>query len=181
MALPPEKNYPKVPGNYQDEVATPLLREWRFLDRRCAALPSGLVHNVIDRGARLRNTTLVHPDHFAADPAWPEKAPALHRLPAAGPTDGPAWPDLRDAVVRVATQAEAVVTQALGELRQGRQRRAVQLLCPLFQDDRFGIVFGNYSLKILPHLLNAEVADARLWLELADECLALCALAKAYR
>ena len=178
MPLPPEKNYPKVPGNYQAEIATPLLREWRFLDRRCAALPAGLVHNVIDRGARLQNATLVHPRDFSVDPAGPDKTSALHRLPAPGPTAGCGWPDVCATLRRDAAVAGRIVTDALAELRAGRQRRAVQRLYPLFQDARFGVIFGNYSLKLLPHLVCSADAQPPLWQELLNECLALCTLAR---
>ena len=181
MQLPPDRNYPKIPGNYQDEIATPLFREWRFLDNRCAALPAGLVRNVIDRGARLRNTTLVHPDDFAADPVWPEKSPHFAGLSAADSVGDDEWEKLRTAVVRDAGCAEEVVAEALRELQHGRLPLAIQVLAALFKDDRFGILFGNYSLKMRPHLENAAGSSPRLWPELARECHELCALAKSTR
>ena len=177
MQLPPDRNYPKIPGNYQDEIATPLFREWRFLDNRCAALPAGLVFNVIDRGARLRNTTLVHPDDFAADPGWPEKFSHFAGLSAADSIGDDEWEKLRTAVVRDASRAADIAAQALHEVQHGRQQRAVAALGALSQDDQFGLLFGNYSLKMLPHLLNSAEANPRLWAELARECHELCALA----
>jgi hypothetical protein len=177
----PERSHPTVPGNYQDEIATPFFREWSFLDGRCAALPAGLVRNVTDRGARLRNTALVHPDAFAAEPDWPGKSPRLARLPAAAPVAGGDWEKLRATVVRDAQRAGTFAAQALRELRHGRAPHAVQALTALFREDRFGLLFGNYSLKAMPHLVQPAEVSPQVWQELASECRELCAVAQNLR
>jgi hypothetical protein len=175
---PPEKTYPKVPGNYQAEIATPIFAEWSYLDNRCAALQPGLVHNVIDRGARLRNTTLVHPDNFAADPTWPDKSHPLGQLAAAESIDEHDWGRLRDTVVRLARKAEKFITLARSELKSGRQQRAVQALATLFGDKQFVLIFGNYTTKMLPHFVRSAAANPQLWHRLIDECHELRTLAK---
>jgi hypothetical protein len=60
----PAQQLPTVPGNYAARVPTFAAGDWRALDERLAEWPAGLVFNVNDRGARYRNTTLVHPDQF---------------------------------------------------------------------------------------------------------------------
>ncbi len=175
------RNYAKVPGNYQDEIATALFHEWSYLDKRCTFLPAGLVHNVIDRGARFRNTTIVHPDAFAVDPAWSGKAARLAQLAVAEPIDERAWERLREVFTRLARKAEKTIADAQLELGRGRKRRGFEILFDLFRDTQFHVLFGNYFLRIRPPLLHSAEVHSSLWPRLFDECRVLCALAKNLR
>jgi hypothetical protein len=165
-----ERSYPKVPGNYQAEIATPLYREWRSLDERCAALPADLVYNVTDRGARLRNTTVVSPDVFWLSGAIADKAPRLGLLAAPEAILERDWRRVRDALTDLALEAQQIIAQARGEFQAGRTQVGAELLSRAFRDKRFSLLFGNYSLKIIPHLVRFGEVEPALWTQLLDEC-----------
>jgi hypothetical protein len=170
-------NYPKVPGNYQEEIATPFLREWRMLDTRCAELPAGSVTNVIDRGARLRNTTLLHPDDFSLAAGPSDKA---LRLAALAPLDGLGelqWRKAAQAVQRAAGGVQGKINEAWTALHRGDQARAVRLLADAFQNAAFRSLMGNYGLKVMPHLVQPS-GSVEFWKTQIAECRSLIALTK---
>jgi hypothetical protein len=172
------RNYAKVPGNFQDEVPTSIFREWSYLDSRCASLPAGVVCNVTDRGARFRNTTVVHPDDFALDAAAADKLAPLARLPAAESAGDPNWSKLRDVFARLARKVEKEIAGAQTEFARGRPRKAFDLLHALIRDQQVHLLLGNYVLKLRPHLADAAAFNPVVWPRLFAECRALCALAK---
>jgi hypothetical protein len=174
-------NYPKVPGNYQPEIATPFLREWRMLDARCAELPAGLVVNVIDRGARLRNTTLVHPDAFSVAGTPGRRPAALSRLPAPEPIGADEWRRVSEHVRRVACSAAAPVGHAAAALRAGDRPAVVRHLATAFREQAFAQLMGNFGLKVMPHLLQPDLGNAQLWTNLVAECEELIGLAAQLR
>jgi hypothetical protein len=177
-ALHSNRALPKVPGNYQDEIATPLFREWRALDARCAALPAGLIFNVIDRGAKLSNTTLVAPEVFAPPEDRGDKEPRLAQLAAPDAFDAHRWTDVRTALHATADSAALVLAQARAEVKGGQPLRAAEILARTFRQKEFNLIFGNYSLKIMPHLVRPERVDAKAWLPLIAECEELVELAR---
>jgi hypothetical protein len=181
LGFQPGRNYPKVPGNYQEEIATPFLREWRTLDERCAGLPAGRVVNVTDRGARLRNTTLVHPDGFALAGAVADPFARLARL---APADSIAEADWRRLVKEIGPAADVgarLIGAARSALAAGDTARSVNGLRAAFRNRPFSALMGNYCLKVLPHLLQPNVADSRLWEQLVTECEELLAVARTIR
>jgi hypothetical protein len=177
IGVKPGRRFPMVPGNYQAEIATPLYREWRALDERCAALPAGLLYNVTDRGARLRNTTVVSPETFWLSGAIKDKVPRLGLLAAPEPIAERDWRHLRDTLVDLALEAQAIIGQARNEFQAGHTQAGAERLSRAFRDKRFSLLFGNYSLKIIPHLVRFGEVEPTLWTQLLDECSDLVTLA----
>jgi hypothetical protein len=176
-----DRPLPKVPGNYQDEIATPLFREWRALDARCAALPAGLLLNVTDRGARLSNTTLVHPEVFAPPEGGGAKEPRLETLAAPEAFDAATWADARTAFRAIADRAAGVILEARQELAAGNHLGAAGRLAAAFCEKEFSLLFGNFSLKLMPYLVRPERVEAGAWKPLIAECEALVELARGLR
>jgi hypothetical protein len=181
IGFSPAHSYPKVPGNFQDEIATPLFREWRALDSRCAALPAGLVFNVTDRGARLRNTTVLRPTAFAIDDAAPDKTGPLETLERPSAVDAQTWKKTRDILEETARRADTAVATARTLLDNGNAPFAVQTLSRAFGDPQISRLFGNYSLKVMPHLLRPDDVDLAVWRQLLEECDELIALVRDLR
>ncbi len=171
-------NYPKVPGNYQEEIATPFLREWRLLDERCAELPPGLVVNVIDRGARLRNTTLLHPDNFAVASDATDKHARLAALAPVESVSDFDWRKAAQAVRRAAGGVQGKINEAWTALHRDQLPRAVRLLADAFQDAAFRALMGNYALKVMPYLLQPTEGTREFWETQIAECRKLIALTK---
>jgi len=169
---------PRVPGNHAPEVSTYLLGDLRALNQRLATWPSGLVVNVNDRGARLANTTVVHPADFSlADPGR-EKMP---RLEALGPAAGGDQPAVEAALLRLA-QVVVRHSAAVAALRERPTSAAVAELVGglrvLFSDQAFSKAMGAYSLKLVPLLLPPTDQDPAVWTALANELAELMALAE---
>jgi hypothetical protein len=160
---------PKVPGNFQDEIATPFFREWRVLDARCAGLPAGRVLNVTDRGARLRNTTVVRPGDFSVDDHSRKKTAHLARLAQAESIPEPDFRRMFDTIRRVAVAARPAVAEAREALRQGKRKHVAALLIQSFAHEPFCRLMGNYCLKVIPHLLGSEGVDDNQWSQLVTE------------
>ncbi|HVS51287.1 MAG TPA: 6-hydroxymethylpterin diphosphokinase MptE-like protein [Opitutaceae bacterium] len=170
--------YPKVPGNYQENVATPFLREWRMLDARCAELSPGLVFNVTDRGARLSNTTLVAPAAFALSTDALDKSARLASLAPWASIDDATWRGIVAAVRGATDTVEPLVAQARAALQDGDEADAIRVLKDAFREKTFGQLMGSYGLKAIPHLLQPSAGNRALWTTLVDECVQLLALAK---
>lgn len=180
-ALKTDRPLPKVPGNYQDEIATPLYREWRALDARCAALPPGLLFNVTDRGAKLSNTTLVEPEMFAPPEACGKKEPLLEALAGPDAIDEATWADARTALRATGDRASLALAEARRELDAGNPLATARILAAAFRERDFVLLFGNYSLKLMPHLVRPERVDAKAWCPLLAECEELVNLARNVR
>ncbi len=169
-----EQTYPEVPGNYSATVLTHVIGDWRALEQRLASWPAGLVINVNDRGARLGNTTLVHPSQFTFDgpatkvewlsalstsPTTAEAAAPLARLQAAG------------------RQGQAILPHLLAALKSGGPATLVPLLRRILADETTGRMLGGYALKLMPHLMPPVEGDEAFWSGLLDELAELVALA----
>jgi Protein of unknown function DUF115 len=162
-------NLPKVPGNFQDEIATPFFREWHMLNARFAELPAGLVLNVIDRGARFRNATLVWPSDFSVGDHSETKTARLARLTRADSIPEPDGRQLFDGIRRVAAVAMPTIAGALEALQQGQRDRVAKLLVQAYAQKPFRQLMGNSCLKIIPYLLRAEAVDDDQWNQFITE------------
>jgi hypothetical protein len=170
--------HPTVPGNYQEEIATPLFREWQALDARCAALPANLIFNVIDRGAKLSNTTLMHPHTFAPPENTPAKGPRLEQLAPPDALDQATWADARTVLRSLGDRAALTLSDARREVKAGNYLGAAKILAATFREKEFTLLFGNFTLKLMPHLVRPERVDGSAWRLLIAECEELVELAR---
>jgi hypothetical protein len=140
-----------------------------MLDARCAKLPAGLVLNVIDRGARLRNTTLVRPSDFSVDDHSGTKTARLARLAPAESIPESNCQQLFDVIRRVSAAAKPTIAGAREALQRGQRGQVATLLIQAFMQKPFSQLMGNYCLKVIPHLLRSEAVDDDRWNQLITE------------
>jgi hypothetical protein len=178
----PTAQLPRVPGNYAETVPCFALGDWRELDARLAARTSGSVFNVNDRGARLRGTTLVHPQQFTLASAASDKLTRLSALPslnsgarATEAGSSPAIDKLRASGLRCTTAIPALRRA----LAQGGPPALAEAFRPLLLDPQIGRPFGAFSLKLMPHLVPPIEGDKIRWEALLREFEELATLARA--
>jgi hypothetical protein len=164
-----QQRFPRVPGNFAPEVFTHVIGDWRALDGRIAGWPAGLVSVVTDRGARLRNTTVLRPDQFVLPAAALKKEPLLAALaePAA-----PAAESVRVVSAKLKRFGSHLVQWAPSlrrALETGGPGAVAGQLCTLFASPENGQMLGAYSLKLMPHLLPPIEGDAVLWRTTIEE------------
>jgi hypothetical protein len=168
---------PRVPGNYAETVPSFALGDWRDLDARLAARTTPQILNVNDRGARLRGTTLVHPNAFALRTPTREKSAALVALSAAASPGSSA-----DFALGKLRAVGTRCTQAIPNLRRALERGGPVALAaafpPLVLDPEIGRALGAFALKLMPHLVPPIEGDAAFWQSLLDEFTELTALTK---
>jgi hypothetical protein len=165
----PTQRNPMVPGNYVERLPTFMFGDWRTLDARVATWPANLVFNVNDRGARIRNTTLVHPAQFAlVESGTGSKVDALARLRSPAAPEG-----IPASIAEKLRAAGAATAKAQPRLEAALAQRGpaglVAELRPLFQNDDFAQVMGAFSLKLIPHLLPPTEGDREFWQTLLTE------------
>jgi hypothetical protein len=165
-----------VPGNYAPAVRTHAIGDWRALERRLATWPAGLVTNVNDRGARLGNTTLVHPGQFGLV-APPFDRARLDRLPAPVAPADPALAAARGPMHVAGRRGQDEVAALRQTLASSGPAALAAALRPWFADETTAHTLGAFSLKVMPHLLPPIEGDAAFWSGLLDEAEALFALA----
>lgn len=172
------QTYPEVPGNYSATVPTHVVGDWRALDQRLAEWPAGLVRNVNDRGARLANTTLVHPEefNFSGPAAKLEWLAALDQLSASSETAALGAPLAR--LQAAGRQCTAILPHLRAALMAGGPATLVPLLRRVLADETTGRMLGGYALKLMPHLLPPIEGDHAFWSGLIDEMGELAALAE---
>jgi len=169
---------PEVPGNYAPTVPTHILGDWQVLDNRLAGWPVGLAYNVTDRGAWLRNTTLVHPDNFSLASPSVSKDGILSRLGTPDPA-GAALVAGAFSQIRETARREAAAVPALrAALAKGGPPAAAAEFRLHFADQTLGRVLGAFSLKIMPHLMPPLEGDSVFWSTLIDEYSELLAVAQ---
>jgi len=168
-----------VPGNFQPEIATPLFREWRVLDELCAGYPAGLVVNVIDRGARLRNTTVILPDECVVEGGVETKRAALAGLGEAREPANDLTPQMLERIGGAMERIQPLIAQARAAVAGNEVHRATQALMSAYRDKDFSMLMGNYCLKVLPHLVRPDSANTPLWRSLIAETEQLIAVARA--
>jgi len=175
------QRHPEVPGNYAERVPSHASGDWRELNARLATWPAGLVYNVTDRGARLSQTTVVHPADFTPPEPRAGAAERLAALPAPEPAPQQAWAQacaqLRDAGARAA----ATVPAAQAALATGGPGQVAAVLRPLLVDPLIGRMLGGFSLKIMPHLLPPIEGTTAEWQVLIEELGAIARLARDLR
>lgn len=171
-----EVKHPRVPGNYAATVPTHIEPDWRALNMFLAQWPTGLVFNVIDRGARLDNTTLVAPGEWVLAGGGEAKAARLGALELTGLAE----PHVSAVLARVRTVAQARRTQVEGlaaTLAHGGPAAVQAGFRALLADDEFARLMGAFSLKLMPHLFPPVEGDAAFWQTLVAECEELTRLA----
>lgn len=177
-AMPESVAWPRVPGNYSETVPTFLQADWSACDARLASWPAGLVVNVNDRGARLRNTRLVHPRQFGLDPGGGAKRLALAHLALPASEDPAAG---RHALTSLGAQG-TIGCRALPGLRLVLEQQGVDALAVelrrLFAGFEFSRALGSMTKKLMPHLDVPSAYDAAFWAGMLDEIEELCCLAE---
>ena len=167
-----EVQHPRVPGNYAPTVPTHIQADWRALNSALASWPAGLVFNVIDRGARLANTTLVAPGNWVLPGGGEAKAERVGALTLTAAPESQVAAVL--ARVQAVAQARLAQVEALAALvAQDGPAAAQQAFRALLADDDFARLLGAFSLKLMPHLFPPVEGDAAFWQGLAAECLEL--------
>lgn len=162
------QKHPHVPGNYTASVPTWAPADWRSLDERLAGWPAGLVTNVNDRGARFRNTTLLHPAAFVLEGVNPGKRGALARLPAATSPESRA-PSALSRLRQIAREAKARLKPLRAALRDQGPAGAAQIFGNFFRGGDQGAAFGAFSFKLMPHLLPPLEGSPADWSVFIDE------------
>jgi len=178
----PAAQLPRVPGNYSETVPCFALGDWRELDARLSARTEGTVFNVNDRGARLRGTTLIHPDRFTlASPALDKLARLSTLASVKAAEDAAALTASASALAKL--RAVGVrCTEALPALRrafnQGGASALAEAFRPLLLDPQIGRPLGAFSLKLMPHLIPPVEGDKAFWTNLLQEFETLAVLAR---
>lgn len=163
------QEFPRVPGNFSPTVPTHVVGDWRSLDRRLAQWPAGLVHVVTDRGARLRNTTLVRPEEFSLPPgARPSKETALAALPAGISPSAAVRTAVADALAGFGASLVGRTPSLRAALDVRGASAVVDSLRALFTVPEHDSMLGAYALKLLPHLLPPLEEEAIHWKTIID-------------
>lgn len=167
-----EQTQPNVPGNYAETVPTFAEADWRSLDQRLSSWPVGLVTNVNDRGARFRNTTIVHPNHFTFDNTLNHKKDRLTQLSSPSISDSSAF----IAMNRIGDSL-SFAFQQIQTLRSAFDQHgsvgALNFFRQLMVREDIQIAFGAFTFKILPHLIDPVGENSTDWPELIREFEAL--------
>ena len=172
----PARALPHVPANVGSDVPTHIYGDLRALNVRLAGLPSGLIRNVNDRGARLDNATWVPPAQLQVEAPREDIPAALARLPEATALDPQAASRISAALAAAAAKGKAELPKLRGALASGGPEKLLPLLRALFSDKDFSRGLGAFSMKCLPHLLPPVEGDAIFWGQLLDELAALLGL-----
>ncbi len=176
----PSAALPRVPGNYVETVPCFALGDWRALDARLDSRTRPRIFNVNDRGARLRGTTLVHPNQFTPPAAADDKIARLAALPSS--TDVPP-----ETVNQVLARLHAIGGRWLEELpslRRALERgpaEVAQAFRPIVLDPEGGRALGGFALKLMPHLVPPIEGERPFWEALLNEFAELAELARQAR
>jgi hypothetical protein len=165
----PLQRLPKVPGNFCSGVATHVYGDWQALNRRLSLWPQDLVFNVNDRGARLDNTTLVHPDAFAVTAPAGAKFGPLGRLSPPERVPDAALSSALGSLRRLGETGNASITTFRDVLELGGPEALCIRLRQLFADRDFGRALGSFSMKVMPHLVPPTEDNPAFWSALLDE------------
>ncbi len=166
----PSVSLPRVPGNYAPAVPCFALGDWRELDSRLAARSDSKIFNVTDRGARLRGTTLIHPDNFALAPGPLPKARLLATL-TAPPVDPSAL--VLSRLADLAARIGPALPDLNRTLAEGGPIALAAAFRPLMADPELGRAFGAFSLKLMPHLVPPIEGGHDQWAAFLAEFAAL--------
>lgn len=164
----PARRMPLVPGNYQPHVPTFAYGDWRELNEWLDAQPAGLVRNVNDRGAQLRNTTLIHPADFQPPECRPDKPALLAQLPAPAAVP-PAVTPLFARLHAAGRAINELVPQLEAALADGNLTAVQGALRGLFRNEELARILGAFSLKLMPHLVPPVNGAADFWRSMLGE------------
>jgi hypothetical protein len=173
----PLQKLPSVPGNYGAAVPTHVYGDVQALNRRLALWPQDLVFNVNDRGARLDNTTLVHPGAFAMTAPTGAKASLLARLSSPENVSEAVLSSAFGSMRRLGDNGSASIPTLRQVLDLGGPEALCTRLRQLFADKDFARGFGSFSLKVMPHLVPPAECSTEFWSTLLDEMAELFRLA----
>jgi Protein of unknown function DUF115 len=157
------QRFPRVPGNFTPEVFTHVIGDWRALDRRIAEWPKGLVSVVTDRGAKLRNTTVLRPEQFVLPAGELDKEQRLSALTEPPPPTAESIRVVADKLNKFGDYLVHWAPSLRLALETGGPNTLVDKLRPFFAFPENGQMLGAYSLKLMPHLLPPIEMDAELW------------------
>jgi hypothetical protein len=164
----PEGQHPEVPGNYSNNVRTFLKGELHEMNELLGNRQKELmVYNITDRGAKLQNTILKHPDEF--DIIIPNK-----RHPSLIDSLKNKNPDKEEAMRFIQSQTRRIQPNLIKSLKQTDSIR--QSLMQVYQDKRLSGLLGNLSLLHLPMLIewdNIEDIEKKKMLDEVVEALNL--------
>ncbi len=172
----PTARLPLVPGNYAGTVPCFALGDWRELDARLAARTGVRIFNVNDRGARLRGTTLVHPDRFTLTAPADLKQPRLAALPAAEAE--PASAGVLARIRAVGARGAAAVPALRQVFENGGPAALAAAFPPIMLDAETGRALGAFALKLMPHLVPPIEGEPAFWQSLLAEFEEIAALAR---
>jgi hypothetical protein len=173
----PTAHLPRVPGNYAETVPCFALGDWHELDARLAAQTEITIFNVNDRGARLRGTTLVHPERFAFVPPTAAKSGPLAALTTTPAPDAAA----RSALTRlraIGVHCEQALPGLRSAFARGGPTGLAEAFRPLLLDRDIGRALGAFALKLMPHLIPPIEGDRAFWQALLGEYEELSRLAR---
>ena len=157
------QRFPRVPGNFASEVSTHVFGDWRALDRRIAEWPGGLISVVTDRGARLRNTTILRPEQFVLPDVGLQKERRLAALAEASPPSAELLRVVSGKLSRFGNDLVQWAPALRHALETGGPGSLVDKFRKFFAFPENGQILGAYSLKLMPHLLPPIEEDAALW------------------
>ena len=160
---------PMVQGNYAKKLPTQLLPDIHALNQRLNDWPENLVYNVNDGGAKLHNTTLIHPDQFRPRPAVLEIEQRLILLP---PSTCSPEKQLQ-AIGQVFRESGLLLADKLPSLHQIFNEQGAEHLANALRDiwshDDIANSTGAYSFKLLPHLMHPISEDTAFWIQQLEE------------
>ena len=149
----PSGNHPTVAGNYKEEVKTFLKPELYALNEMLSKKPDKyVVHNVIDRGAKIENSILIHPEEFKSDGIDCSKRDLQSSL-----STGTTTPEEAQQFIRSRTRK--IPPHLLRKLKTSVDQR--DLIVNIFQDKDLSGLLGNLLLKHGPQLLEWNNLDTQ--------------------
>ena len=164
----PKGNHPRVKGNYKDEVKTFLKAELHALNELIGKKTEEQnVYNVIDRGAKIEGTTLVHPDNLSIDDVEGTKIDLTDHVNTLSTNQEEARSFIR-------SHTRKIHPQTLNNLKSGDDQRA--LIASIFQNKSLAGLLGNIILKHGPQILEWESLDPQERAKVSEEvhdCLVL--------
>jgi hypothetical protein len=162
-----QQEFPMVPGNFEAEIPTHVIGDWRALDQRIASYPTGRVIVVSDRGARLRNTTVLRPGEFVLHSPPIDKESLLAKLPVPQGISSDRDQQIANKILRFGEALRAMMPHLAALAKTGNLQEVIQRLRHIFSDSANGMMLGAYSLKIMPYLFPPIETRLTFW----DTCL----------
>jgi len=164
-----KQNFPRVPGNFADTVPTHVLGDWKALDERIVGYPEGTVIVVSDRGAKLRNTTVIRPEELSLPLTSVSPKDKLDSLPEPAETARASITQIKIKINQFGKNMESVLPQLRRQVQSGAIQEVVQWFRRLLVMEDAGKMLGAYSLKLMPCLLPPVETDKAFWENILNE------------